>query len=68
MQIQITPKRALAAVGLVLVYILLSVWMVRRGQWPVAVGFMFVFAGVLLGLGVALARRRPSRDSRTQRP
>jgi hypothetical protein len=65
MQIPITPERTLAAVGLALLYVLLSVWMVRRGQWPVAVGILFVFIGVLLGLGVALSHLR---GSKTRKP
>jgi hypothetical protein len=64
MQIQITPKRAGAAVGLVLLYILMSVRFVRNGTWPAAVGILFVFAGALIALGVALGRPRQSRGSR----
>ena len=58
MTTQITLKRALAAIGVALVYALLSVQLVRSGILPVAGAIVFVLAGILFGLAVALTRRR----------
>jgi hypothetical protein len=57
MQMQINPKRALAAVVLSLLYILMSVWLVRNGRWLPVLGIIWAVSGVLIGLGVALSSR-----------
>jgi membrane protein implicated in regulation of membrane protease activity len=64
----ITPVRLLCAVGLALLYLLVSVWFVRAGRWPLALGVVFTISGVLIGLCVALTRRkRPQPDRSTPR-
>lgn len=61
-------KRTLAAAGLALLYILMSVWNVRNGRWPPVQGALLVASGILLGLGVALAGRKHPRGPQTSRP
>ena len=60
-----SPQRIAAALGLLLLYVFVSVWMVRRGQWSVVGGVVFVMSGVLLGLGVALTTRRGAQRAAT---
>jgi peptidoglycan/LPS O-acetylase OafA/YrhL len=67
-RLPLTPLRLLCAVGLALLYLLVSIWCVRAGRWPLMLGVVFTFAGVLIALCVALTRRRrPAPGERAER-
>jgi hypothetical protein len=67
-QYRITPKRIFAGLALSALFALQTVGNVTSGRWPVPLGFLFGFVGVLIAFGVAFTARLGRSTAGSQSP